>query len=191
METPLDGESPVRETVDRSLRLGVRAIGGHHAPRSVASPSGALHLPRPSFRYLPPCVCSKLTYASNHPLIPAASRSGCERKSALVIEERGTARLDYDKAALGGAVSGAPVGALLSFAFGLYGPVETFVSDLIMALWGLVFGVLIGAVFGVVSHVLAHGRRIPPVDTLRADRYEVVADAEVAESATRLLSEAR
>jgi heat induced stress protein YflT len=79
----------------------------------------------------------------------------------LKFEERGTGRLDYDKAALGGAVSGAPVGALLGFAFGLYGPVETFVSDLIMALWGLVFGVLIGAVgaiFGVVSHALAHGR---------------------------------
>jgi hypothetical protein len=58
----------------------------------------------------------------------------------LKFEERGTGRLDYDKAALGGAVSGAPVGALLGFAFGLYGPVETFVSDLIMALWGLVFG---------------------------------------------------
>ncbi len=82
----------------------------------------------------------------------------------------------------------------LGFAFGLYGPVETFVSDLIMALWGLVFGALIGAVgavFGVVSHALAHGRRNLPVGTLRADRYEVVADAEVAESATRRLSEAR
>jgi hypothetical protein len=112
----------------------------------------------------------------------------------LKFEERGTGRLDYDKAALGGAVSGAPVGALLGFAFGLYGPVETFVSDLIMALWGLVFGVLIGAVgaiFGVVSHALAHGRRNLPVGTLRADRYEVVADAEVAESAARRLSEAR
>ena len=56
----------------------------------------------------------------------------------LKFEERGTGRLDYDKAALGGAVSAAPVGALLGFAFGLYGPVETFVSDLIMAVWGLV-----------------------------------------------------
>ena len=87
---------------------------------------------------------------------------------------------------------GAAVGTLLGFAFGLYGPVETLVSDLIMALWGLVFGALIGvvgAVFGVVSHALAHGRRNLPAGMLRADSYDVVADDEVAEEASRLLAE--
>ncbi len=112
----------------------------------------------------------------------------------LRFEERATARTDYDKTALGGTVSGAPVGALLGFAFGLYGPVETFVSDLALALWGLVFGALIGAVgavFGVVSHALMHGRRNLPVGTLRADPCDARVCPPPADSARRAAGPSR
>lgn len=145
-------------------------------------------------------VISYGSYAEAQGAMDRLSGGGFPAERAFIVaeglrfEERATGRLDYDKAALGGVVAGAPAGALLGFVFGLYGPASPLVSGLVMALWGLVFGVLIGAVgavFGLVAHALAPGRRNLPTGTLRADRFDVVVDEEVAESAARRLSEAR
>jgi hypothetical protein len=59
-------------------------------------------------------------------------------------------------------------------------------------LWGLVLGALLGAAFGLVSHALSSGRRdFTSVGVMRAYRYAIVADEEVADSAARRLAEGR
>jgi hypothetical protein len=59
-------------------------------------------------------------------------------------------------------------------------------------LCGLVLGALLGAAFGLVSHALSSGRRdFTSFGVVRADRYAIVADEEVAESAARRLGEGR
>jgi hypothetical protein len=110
----------------------------------------------------------------------------------LRFEERVTGRLGYGRAALMGAGSGAVPGALIGFVFGLFSLVDPLVSGLVLALYGLVFGALLGAVFGLVSHAASGGKRdFSSVGGMRADRYDIMADEEVAESAERHLSELR
>jgi hypothetical protein len=59
-------------------------------------------------------------------------------------------------------------------------------------LWGPVLWALLGATFGLVSHALSSGRRdFTSVGVMRAYRYAIVADEEVADSAARRLAEGR
>ena len=107
----------------------------------------------------------------------------------LKFEERVTGRKGYGRAALEGTGAGALPGALIGFVFGLLSLVDPLISGLALALWGLVLGGLLGAVFGLVSHAFSGGRRdFSSVGGMRADRYEVAADEEVAEEAARRLS---
>src|SRR5258705_5270407 len=98
-------------------------------------------------------------------------------------------RLNYGTAALRGAGSGALVGALVGWIFGLFDWIEPLVAALVLAGYGLVFGAIVGALFGLLMHALQGGRRdFHSVGGLVPKYYDVVADLEVADRALQLLT---
>ncbi len=106
--------------------------------------------------------------------------------------EHVTGRVDFWSSAAQGAVGGALIGALLGFFFGLFDWVEPLVSGVVLALYGLLIGAVIGAITGFAGHALSGGRRdFASVPRLDAGRFEVVADAEVADDASAMLAHLR
>ena len=98
-------------------------------------------------------------------------------------------RMDYGTAALRGAGSGAVVGALIGWIFGLFNWVEPLISALVLAGYGLVFGAIVGALFGLLVYALQrHQRDFHSVSGLRPKYYDVVADVVVADRALQLLA---
>jgi uncharacterized protein YqgC (DUF456 family) len=104
--------------------------------------------------------------------------------------EQVVGRLNYGGAALRGAGSGAVVGALVGWIFGLFNWVQPLVASLTLAAYGLIFGAVVGAIFGLVFHALQGGRRdFAAVRVMLPSRYEVLVDEEVAAEAIRLLAQ--
>ena len=63
------------------------------------------------------------------------------------------------------------------------------VSALTLALYGLIFGAIVGALFGLLFYAFSGGQRdFTSVGSIRAQRYEIVVDSEVANEAERLLA---
>jgi hypothetical protein len=109
----------------------------------------------------------------------------------LEYVEQVMGRLNYGGAALRGAGSGALVGALIGWIFGLFNWIDPVVSALVLAGYGLVFGAIVGALFGLLAHALQRGRRdFHSVSGLRPKYYDVVADVEVADRALQILTTA-
>src|SRR5690349_5432601 len=106
------------------------------------------------------------------------------------LVEQVVGRLNYGRAALTGAGSGALAGALVGWIFGLLDWVRPLITSLALAAYGLVMGAVVGAVFSMLTYALQRGRRdFASVRGLVPSRYEVKADSEVAEEAARLLSQ--
>lgn len=102
--------------------------------------------------------------------------------------EQVTGKRGYLRAAAEGATSGALIGLLIGWLLGLFSLVEPVVSALLLGVWGLVIGAVLGAVVGAVGHALTGGRRdFSSISTVRAERYDVLATADVAEEARRAL----
>lgn len=98
-------------------------------------------------------------------------------------------RVNYGWAALRGAGSGALVGALIGWIFGLFNWIAPLISAFVLAGYGLVFGAVVGALFGLLAHATQRGRRdFRSTSGLRPKSYDVVADADVAERALQLLT---
>src|SRR5918997_3051255 len=144
-------------------------------------------------------VASYGTYAEAQGAVDRLADEGfpVERLSivdeGLGFEERVIGRKGYGRAVLeelgAGALPGALIGFVSGFVFGLFGLVDPLVSGLLLALYGFLFGALLGAVFGLISHTFPGGRRdFSSVGGMREDSYDVVADEEVAEEASRLLA---
>jgi hypothetical protein len=109
----------------------------------------------------------------------------------LRLVEQVSGRVGYGQAILRGAGSGALVGVLIGWIFGLFNWLDPVVASLWLAVDGLVFGAIVGAMFGGLSHWAQHGKR--DFDSVRAmlpSRYEVVAAADVADKAVALLEQA-
>ncbi len=115
-------------------------------------------------------------------------------RTAIVAEglrfvEQVTGRLNYGRALLNGALSGASTGLFVALLLGLFGLVGPAPGLLSLALSGLVFGAILGAVLGVVGYAMSGGRRdFTSVSGMQAERYSVMVDAEVANEAIRLLN---
>ena len=147
--------------------------------------------------YGPQCmVASYGSYADAQGAVDRLADGGfpVERVSivaeGLRFEERITGRKGYGRAALEGLGAGAIPGALIGFVFGLFSSINPLVSGLLLALYGLSFGAVLGAIISLISDASSGGRRdFSSVGSMRADSYDVVADEEVAEEASRLLAE--
>ena len=108
----------------------------------------------------------------------------------LKMVEQVTGRRGYLEAALQGLASGALIGCLIGWLFGVFNWFDPVTSAFWLAIDGLWFGALVGALFGLLLHALSRGRRdFDSVAGLSADRYEVLVDDEVAPEAARLLGD--
>ncbi|HTF60280.1 MAG TPA: general stress protein [Actinomycetes bacterium] len=104
--------------------------------------------------------------------------------------EQVTGRMGYGRAALNGAAQGALLGLLFGWLFGLFNWVDPVVTSLTLALYGLLWGAVVGALLGLLLHALTGGRRdFASVGGVRATRYDVMVDEEVADDASRILSQ--
>jgi hypothetical protein len=108
----------------------------------------------------------------------------------LHFVEQVTGRMGYKEAALRGAISGAFVGVLVGWLFGIFNWFDPLLAAAWLAFQGLWFGALVGASIGLGIHALMRGRRdFSSVAGMRADRYEVMVDDEIAEEAASLLAD--
>lgn len=108
----------------------------------------------------------------------------------LRFVEQVTGRQGYAGAALQGLLSGALTGAFVGLLLGLLNLFDPLASALILAFYGLLAGAVIGLIIGLIAHAFQGGRRdFSSVSAMRADRYEVLADEEVADEATRMLAQ--
>jgi hypothetical protein len=104
--------------------------------------------------------------------------------------EQVTGRMGYGRAALNGAAQGAVLGLLFGWLFGLFDWIDPVVTTLSLAIYGLIWGAVVGALLGLLLHAMSGGRRdFASVGGVRATRYEVMVDEEVAAEAARLLRE--
>ena len=85
----------------------------------------------------------------------------------------------------------AVVGFLAGWLLGLFTLVDPRMSAVVLGLWALVGGAVVGAGGALVGHAMTGGRRdfSSSASTLRAERYDLVADADVAVQARRTLAE--
>ena len=141
-------------------------------------------------------VASYESYAEAQAAVDALSdqRFPVERLSIvgsdLRIVEQITGRLNWGRAALAGAASGAPTGGLFGLIFALFLTDDPGVSALGVFLYGVVIGALIGAALSIAGYAVTGGRRdFSSVGGLQANRYDVMADQDVADEAERLLRE--
>lgn len=96
--------------------------------------------------------------------------------------EQITGRRGYGRAAGEAAASGAVVGILLGWLLGLFSLIQPLVSAIVLGLWGLVIGAVTGAIIGLIAHSLTRGRRdFSSIPDLRAERYDLLAEADAAE----------
>jgi hypothetical protein len=107
----------------------------------------------------------------------------------LEYVEQVTGRMTYGAAALRGALSGAMVGLLVGWLFAVFNWFNAVIGWGWLILDGLWFGAVVGAVFGLLAHALTGGRRdFASIGGMRANRYELLVDDEVAASAERMLN---
>jgi hypothetical protein len=107
----------------------------------------------------------------------------------LRLVEQVTGRRGYGQAALQGAGSGALVGLIFGFFLGLFNVIDPLISAFSLGLVWLIYGAIIGLIVGLIGHALSGGHRdFSSVGGMQADRYNVMADEEVADEASRLLT---
>ena len=106
----------------------------------------------------------------------------------LKLVEQVTGRVGYLEAALRGLLSGAVTGGLIGWLFVIFDWFDPAVARGWLIVDGFWFGALVGGIAGLIAHALTRGRRdFASVSGVLADRYEVVADEEVADEAERLI----
>ncbi|MCM0676202.1 hypothetical protein NCC78_16105 [Micromonospora phytophila] len=102
----------------------------------------------------------------------------------LTLVETVLGRMTTGRAALVGAGTGAWFGLFIGLLFGIF-TVGNWVAVILV---GLVVGALWGAVFGAVAHAMTGGKRdFTSASSLRAGRYAVIVDVDVADQARQLL----
>lgn len=113
-------------------------------------------------------------------------------KTAIVAEglrfvEQVTGRLNWGRVIGNGASSGALTGVIIGLFLGLlFPPAPGALLNLVIT--GLIIGVITGILFAVVGYAVTGGRRdFSSVGGMQAERYNVMADADVADEAERIL----
>jgi hypothetical protein len=108
----------------------------------------------------------------------------------LRLVEKVLGRLNWLRAALMGAGSGAWIGLFVGLLFAIFSVSAT--SAIVLILLSLLYGAVFGTVFGLLWYALSGGRRdFVSRSQIVPQRYDIVAEAEFAERAAALLTEAR
>lgn len=108
--------------------------------------------------------------------------------TGLRYVEQVAGRLTTARAALAGAGQGMLLGLIFALFLGLFFRVAG--AYFAVIIYGVVMGAVLGAVIGALGHAFTGGRRdFSSVAGMAAERYEVMADFEVADRARQLLSE--
>ena len=106
----------------------------------------------------------------------------------VTLVEQVTGHLTYPIAAAHGAAAGALPGALIGWIFGLLDWVDPLTTSLLLAIYGLVFGAVVGGLLNMALYAMQRGRRdFVSTHTMQPSRYDILADAEVADQAIREL----
>ena len=95
----------------------------------------------------------------------------------------------YEAAALAGAIPGATAAALMGVVLTMLVSITPAMAGGAIALAGVAVGTVVGVVVGVVLHALSRAERDAAEPLLRAERYELVAEPDVADAARQLLTE--
>ena len=139
-------------------------------------------------------VASYRTYREAERAVDFLADSGFPVERLVIVGdglknvERVIGRFGYGEAGLQGGMVGGIVGLVLGWLFGALTWFDSAVAAGWLAIEGLVAGFLIGTAAGLVGHALTRGRRdFASVSELQAERYEVLADAEVADEAAERL----
>lgn len=107
--------------------------------------------------------------------------------SDLRMVETVLGRMTRGRAALAGAGTGAWFGLLVGLLLSVFAAGTNNVIVLLVS--GLVYGAVFGAIFGFVGHAMTRGQRdFSSRSQIVAARYDVVADAEVADEAKNMLA---
>jgi hypothetical protein len=102
--------------------------------------------------------------------------------------EQITGRFSTGRAALVGALEGALLGAFFGLLMALIFSYDPNPAAPLLVLYGLVAGALVGAALGALLHAATGGTRdFTSTPGLRADRYEIVVDDDVADQAIEQL----
>lgn len=95
---------------------------------------------------------------------------------------------DAGTAALRGAGAGGLTGLLVGWIFGLLNWTEPLLSGTVLAGYGLLFGTVVGGAIGLLMQGLhSGGHDFASVSDLRPRHFDVVVDADIADSALHLL----
>lgn len=91
-----------------------------------------------------------------------------------------------------GAISGLLIGAAVGWMLGLFGLTETSLSLPWLIINAAVLGAVLGAAVALLGYVITQGRRsFMSNQPVRADRYHIIADADLADRAVRLLRDTK
>jgi hypothetical protein len=104
------------------------------------------------------------------------------------LVEQVTGRLTYPTGS--GTRSGrrSPPGALIGWAFGLLDWADPLTSGLLLAIYGLLFGAIVGGLLSLAVYAVQRGRcDFTTIRAMQPSRYDILADAEVADQAVREL----
>jgi hypothetical protein len=159
---------------------------------TTAAADGTTRAPGQSARRV---VASYSTYPEAERAVDFLSDKGfpVERTSivgrGLQFVEQVTGRRTWVDAAVRGMFSGAIAGFLVGWLFGIFDWFNPVIASVWLAVWGFLFGALAGSLIGLIAHWLMRGRRdFDSVGAMVAEHYEVMADAEVADEAQRVLA---
>ncbi|MFG2585531.1 general stress protein [Streptomyces malaysiensis] len=107
--------------------------------------------------------------------------------SDLRMVETVLGRMTRGRAALAGAGTGAWFGLLIGLLLSVFAAGAH--SVILLLVSGLVYGAVFGAIFGFVGHAMTRGQRdFSSRSQIVAARYDVVADAQVADEAKNMLA---
>lgn len=144
-------------------------------------------------------VASFDTYRDAKEAIGYLDDAGFPAKNFAILA-RGIRHIDQEKkgrwrlgsSAWYGMLSGAVVGALFGFAFGLVSLVEPLASGLVLALYGLTFGAVVGLLLSILGEAWARDRRESRSrGNLGVDRFDIRSEPELAYRARALLRRGR
>jgi hypothetical protein len=159
-----------------------------YGPATAPAPDGQTRAPQKVV------VASFGSYAEAERAVDYLSDNRFPVKRTMIVGrglqsvEKITGRLNAWRAAGRSALTGAIIGGLFGWLFGLFDLVNPLVAGLLLALYGVIFGAVLGALLGLITYAMTGGRRdFSSISGLKADTYEVLVDAELAQQARELL----